>query len=263
MVVAPLCSSSAANSTFIGTRSGGVLIDIGCSYRQLMNCLPMCGIELSSVKALLITHEHIDHVRGLLQFGKQNDIPIFASHGTCNVLIEKGLVYDKSNLFELDSLTQIESDYEIKAFATPHDSAQSVGFTITASNDYKVAYMTDLGEVTQEVRNATLGANFAFIESNYEPEMLRQNTQYPHFTKERIRSRLGHLSNPDSADYICELVENGATRIVLAHLSKANNTPDIAFDNAVKRLSQAGFKQDYDYTLDVACVQTIGEYIAV
>ena len=263
MIVAPLCSGSTANSTFIGTKSNGILIDVGCSYKRLREYLCFCNIELSAIKAVLLTHEHSDHVKGLLQFTKHNNIPVFASSGTCNAILAHGLVYNPDRLFALDRLGELESDYFVEAFNTPHDSAQSTGFVITSQNEYKVAYLTDLGEITPEVESATLGANLAFIESNYDVELLRKNTSYPAFTKDRIRSRYGHLSNTDSADYIQKLVENGATRIMLAHLSRENNTPQIAFTHTVNRLSAAGLRHNYDYTLDIAGVQTVGEYMAV
>ena len=263
MIIAPLCSSSAANATFIGNRDSGVLIDAGCSYKKLRGFLSLCGIELSAIKAVLITHEHIDHVKGLMQLTKHNDIPVYASCGTCGRLLEKEHVYNSDRLFDLDELDAAGLDLEVEAFSTPHDSAQSVGFIITCPSGYKTAYFTDLGEITAEVRESTLGADFVFIESNYDTQLLRNNASYPQFTKDRIKSHRGHLSNADSADYILELVESGATRIMLGHLSQQNNTPQTAFGNTVSRLAAAGVRLGYDYTLDVAGVETAGEYIAI
>jgi phosphoribosyl 1,2-cyclic phosphodiesterase len=123
--------------------------------------------------------------------------------------------------------------------------------------------MTDLGEITEEVAEATLGAKFVFIESNYEPDLLWTNNYYPYQTKERIDSCRGHLSNADSAEYILKLVQSGASRIMLGHLSRQNNTPQMAYSNTIGRLSAAGLRVDCDYTLDVAKIETTGEYIAV
>jgi len=263
MIIFPLCSSSAANSTFIGNLNSGILVDIGCSYKSLRGHLSACNIEISAIKAVLITHEHSDHVKGLFQFSKHNKLPIFASRGTCGALLEKELIYNTDRLYSLDAINNIGLDCRIKAFDTPHDSTQSVGFTMTYQNNYKIAYLTDLGEITPEIKEATLGADFVFIESNYDPELLRNNNKYPQFTKDRIKSKRGHLSNIDSANYILKLVENGTTRIVLAHLSRENNTPKTAYLNTVGKLNSAGFKLNRDYTLDIARVQTTGEYIAV
>ncbi|MCL1902972.1 MAG: MBL fold metallo-hydrolase [Oscillospiraceae bacterium] len=263
MFIAPLCSGSSANSTFVGDKKNGILIDVGCSYKQLCEYLSLHDTELSAVKAVLITHEHIDHVKGLFQFTKHNNTPVFASAGTCGAILKKGFMYNPERLFTTESICDFISDYNIKAFETPHDSVQSVGYTVTLSNGYRIAYITDLGEITDEVRSATLGANFVLIESNYDPVLLRNNKKYPAFTKERILSRIGHLSNKDSADYIQKLIENGATRVVLAHLSRENNTPETAFAHTVSTLASAGLKHNYDYTLDIANVCSAGEYIAV
>ncbi|MCL1881484.1 MAG: MBL fold metallo-hydrolase [Oscillospiraceae bacterium] len=262
MIIAPLCSSSKANATFVGSRSAGILIDIGCSYKALRENLAICEIPLSAIKAILLTHEHSDHVGGLRVFSKNHDVPIYASFGTGRMVCGKGLVSNSDNLFGIDRLKDIPLDFEISAFDTPHDAAGSNGYIIKRDSS-KIAYMTDLGEITPGVKEATLGSNFVFIESNYEPEMLKLNVDYPLKTKERIRSKLGHLSNIDSADYIAKLVKNGATRIVLGHLSENNNTPQLAFSRVVHRLTHDGMRLNYDYTLDVAGVRTNGECIAV
>jgi len=252
MKIVPLCSSSAANSTFVGSHNSGVLIDAGCSYKALRNHLSENGIELSAVKAVLITHEHCDHVKGLFQLTKHNDIPVFSSRGTCDALLENKLVYNPDMLFGIHQINQIGLDCEIKEFNTPHDSAQSVGFTITCNSGTRFAYMTDLGEITQEVEQATLGCGEVLIESNYDSDLLWSNNNYPYQTKQRIDSRRGHLSNTDSADYIMKLIQNGATKITLGHLSPQNNTPQIAYSNTVNRLSAAGIHINKDYTLKIA-----------
>jgi phosphoribosyl 1,2-cyclic phosphodiesterase len=156
-------------------------------------------------------------------------------------------------------------DYELTSFNTSHDSQWSVGYVIKdiRKGDCKIAYITDLGEVTPAVRAATLGANVVFAESNYDPVMLRNNFKYPKVIKDRISSSVGHLSNADSADYICSLVGNGATRVILGHLSRENNTPRMAFDTVAGRLADAGMRLDYDYTLNIAEVQTTGKYINI
>jgi len=266
MIIAPLCSGSTANSTFAGSKTSGILIDVGCSYKALQKYLAVCGLELSAVKAVLITHEHIDHVKGLFQFTKNTDIPVFASSGTRDMLIEKNFVYNPDRLFDLsdfESRAAGDVDLEVRTFNTSHDSAQSVGFTITCNDGKKAAYMTDLGEVTPGVEEATLGCNFAFVESNYDYDLLWSNKNYPYQLKERIDSPRGHLSNTDSADYILKLVESGTNKIMLGHLSKENNTPQIAFDKTVNRLDKAKIHVKRDYSLDVAGIQTIGKYVAI
>jgi phosphoribosyl 1,2-cyclic phosphodiesterase len=260
MRIVPLCSGSSANSTFIGSSDSGILIDIGCNYKSLREYLSICGIELSAIKAVLITHEHTDHIAGLRVFSKNNpDIPVYTSRGTGSALAEKGCVGDFRGLDEIENAG---INFKIEAFRTPHDCAESVGFTITCTNGYRLAYLTDLGEITPGVRDATLGSDFAFIESNYDSEMLWGGS-YQYFLKQRIDSQCGHLSNTASTQYIQELIRNGATRVVLAHLSRQNNSPQLAYSSAVSSLAEAGVRLNRDYTLDVAKVRTTGECIAV
>jgi phosphoribosyl 1,2-cyclic phosphodiesterase len=237
MIIAPLCSGSSANAVFIGNRSDGVLIDIGCSYKALREYLAVAQIELSAIKAVLITHEHGDHIAGLETFCKHNStVPVFRNSENSELRIP-------------------DSEFDIQAFDTSHDTPWSAGFTITAPDGYKVAYMTDLGEITPAVQAATLGADFVFIEANYDPLMLQNNRRYPRVVRERVRGSRGHLSNPDCAEYILKLVEHGATRIMLGHLSQENNTPQTAFNCVVERLAAAGIRCNCDYTLNVADVQ--------
>jgi len=263
MIVAPLCSSSSANSAYIGGADRGVLIDAGCSYKRLLSCLALCGVGISAVKAVLITHEHIDHIRGLYQLTKHNDIPVFAPEKTSEYLLENSFIARPGNLFDISDLKHVPIDFEIRAFGTPHDSLESVGYTLTAPDGYKIAYFTDLGEITDEVRENADGADFVFIEANYDFELLRKNRRYPDYVKARISSNKGHLSNADSAGYITRLAEKGAARFVLAHLSRENNTPRLAFENTAEVLAGKGFKLNRDYTLDVAEEFTTGNYISV
>jgi phosphoribosyl 1,2-cyclic phosphodiesterase len=233
MILAPLCSSSKANATFIGNKDAGILIDIGCSYKALRGYLSLCGVELSAIKAVLITHEHGDHVSGLRMFAKNNpEVPV----GGCGC-----------------------RDYRVQSFCVPHD-VDCVGYVIRIG-DRQIAYLTDLGEITPEIEQAVLGSGVLFLESNYDPEMLRRNTKYPLPIKNRIRET--HLSNGAAAQFVCKAVRGGATRIVLGHLSQENNTPALAFDTVVNRLAAEGLRLNFDYTLSVAGVQTDGGYIII
>jgi phosphoribosyl 1,2-cyclic phosphodiesterase len=263
-LIIPLCSSSSGNSVFIGSRDAGVLIDAGCSFKKLRLLLDACGVEnnIDAVKAVLITHEHGDHIRGLFQLTKHTNIPVYASGGTMRKIIADNQVASCANLYELSELCNAPTDFEICAFGTPHDSEESVGYTL-CKDDLKIAYCTDLGTITSEVRRSVLGANIIFMESNYEPELLRKNHRYPYQTKRRIASDIGHLSNGDCADFLAELAERGATRFILGHLSRENNTPEIAFETARARLSESGAAYNIDYTLEIAPPETEGRVVAV
>jgi len=261
-LIIPLCSSSGGNAVFAGSRSAGVLIDAGCSFRQLRQLLDLSGISLDAVQAVLITHEHTDHVKGLFQLTKHTNIPVYASRGTMFHLIESCLTAPCAELRSLDRLCEIPVDYEISAFKTPHDSAESVGYTIE-NNDCKIAYCTDIGRITAEVRESMFGADAVFLESNYQPELLQKNTRYPAYIKKRIASDVGHLSNADCADFLAELTDAGATRFILGHLSRENNTPALARESAIHKLSQRGAVLNRDYTLEIAPVVSEGRVVAV
>jgi phosphoribosyl 1,2-cyclic phosphodiesterase len=184
-------------------------------------------------------------------FSKINkDIPVFAPDGTRRVLCRKELVHKDIKLFGLDDLHKIECDFHVDSFQTPHDTEGSAGYIIFTAF-HKIAFMTDLGEITPAVESATLGADTVFIEANYEPEMLWGGNYTP-CLKKRIASRWGHLSNIDCAEYILKLVKNGAKEITLGHLSQENNTPETAFTRVTARLAQEGFRVNRDYKLSIA-----------
>lgn len=259
--VCPLFSSSKANSTYIGGQSSGILIDAGASYRGMLTALNHCSIDIDAVKGVFITHEHSDHIKGLHQLQKQRGIPIFASAGTLEYLIHKKLVYSLDGLYEItDNPIQIE-DMEIKAFRTPHDCEESLGYTVHTSDDRKISVCTDLGEITSEVADNINGSDLCLIESNYDEQMLKSNASYPTFLKNRIVSKHGHLSNSDSANFIKTLVETGTTRIVLGHLSQNNNLPSLASKKVLETLED--FQLGRDFTLDVAPVSASGMVIAL
>lgn len=261
-VIAPLCSSSKGNSIFVGNKSEGVLIDVGCSFRNIKSCLDACEINFESIKAIVITHEHSDHIKALSQFTKHSKIPVYASHGTMDYLIANNEIASTANLFPIEDLPNAPLDMEITAFKTPHDSAESVGYTIQ-TKQMKIGCCTDLGIVTDEVERNLLGCNAVLLEANYESQMLTENKHYPLYLKKRIASSNGHLSNYDSSDFAVRLVQAGATRIILGHLSQENNTPQIAEQRAISKLSQFGMTKNIDFTLDVAPVMTTGKYIAL
>jgi phosphoribosyl 1,2-cyclic phosphodiesterase len=261
-LIIPLCSSSGGNSVFVGSKNAGVLIDAGCSFKKLRLLLDSCGTSIDAVKAVLITHEHTDHVKGLYQITKHTDIPVFTSRGTLINLYDNDLIYQNANIYELSELKNIPLDYIIKSFNTSHDSEESVGYTLE-NDDRKIAYCTDVGIITDEVRHNMLGADFVFLESNYEPDMLKNNHKYPFYIKQRIASDRGHLSNPDCGKFLEELIKHNTTRFILGHLSRENNTPATAYENALKHLSKSGAVLGHDYTLEIAPVINEGSVIAV
>ena len=260
----PICSSSGGNCTFIGTRGHGILVDIGCSFRALNNALDLIDTDIKQIEAVFITHEHIDHIKAAFQLAKHTKIPIFASTGTINALRHtvKEPLPDTALLFDIFSDGYRSAEFEVSAFHTPHDTPESVGYKINY-NGRRIAVCTDLGRITTEVHENLLGCEAVLLESNYDMDMLSKNMNYPIDTKRRIASDSGHLSNNAAAEFAETLVRNGTTRLILGHLSRENNTPNTAFSCTNSYLERKGMRRGCDYTLDIAPVNTEGQYIAL
>ena len=256
--ITPLFSSSKGNSYYIGNEKGGILVDCGASYSQLKTAMSLCGYDINKVSAVFITHEHSDHIKGLKVLQKNCKIPIYASAKTLQRLIAEDRVYCENELYTIEKPC-VAAGMEIKAFYTPHDSIESVGYTITTEDERKIAICTDLGYITDEVQGAVSGSDLCVLEANYDEQMLKQNMMYPTYLKTRIASKKGHLSNTDSAKEAKKLISGGTTRIVLGHLSQNNNTPAIAMKRVLEELTD--FTINRDYILDVAPVATTGKTI--
>ncbi len=242
----PLFSGSTGNSYYIGSKSAGVLVDAGRSARQLDNMLSACGIDASAVHGVLITHEHSDHISGLRVFAKKHGIPVFASKGTLRELRRQ--MENEVSLYEMEENLQL-ADMNISSFHTSHDCAEGLGYSIKTADGRKVTVSTDLGFISDEVKENLMGADFAVIESNHDLNMLKTGN-YPYYLKQRILSNHGHLSNTACAELLPKLAQNGTTRFFLAHLSRENNTRQVALETSYASLIKAGFINGEDFILD-------------
>lgn len=243
----PLFSGSTGNSYYIGSRSAGVLIDAGRSARQLDGMLKLCGIDPLAIQGILVTHEHSDHVSGLRVFAKKYSLPVYASAGTLHAL---GDMLEGIKTMEAEKGMEI-AGMRIDPFPTSHDCAQPLGFRIRTADQRVFTLSTDLGFLSEEVKESLLGTDIAVIESNHDVEMLRTGG-YPYYLKQRILSNRGHLSNADCAGFLPQLAKSGTKRFLLAHLSRENNTPALALEASLGALSQAGYVQDTDFLLGTA-----------
>lgn len=249
ILFAPLCSGSSGNCTYIGTKKEGVLVDAGVSAKSILAALGELGVEPGAVRGILVTHDHNDHIKGLRVLVKRLRVPVYATVETLEGIIDTGNLEPGADPQELSSRMEV-AGMEVLPFDTPHDVAHSVGFRIRAG-ERTIGYATDLGEVTAEIWQGLLGADLALIESNYEPRLL-EISSYPYYLRRRIASDHGHLSNPDCADTIRRLAQQGTARFVLAHLSKENNTPDLAAAASRQALAEGGMEEGRDYLLTVA-----------
>ncbi|NMP36733.1 MAG: MBL fold metallo-hydrolase [Clostridiales bacterium] len=247
----PLFSSSSGNSIYIGTASDGILIDVGQSAKRTAQALCAMGIDPASLRAVFVTHEHSDHVKGLRVFASQHRLPVYASNGTLAALSDSGCLCDKFTASAVDWNGCEITGMFIKPFHTQHDCREGNGYRIEMPDGRSIAVATDLGEMTREVVEAITGCDLVMLESNHDVDMLRSGS-YPYVLKQRILSKYGHLSNEVCAQTLASLVNKGTTRFVLGHLSIENNIPQLAYDTSARALLLEGAKEGRDYTMCVA-----------
>ncbi len=248
----PLFSGSSGNCTYVGTADGGVLIDAGVSARRIKNALLEREIDPSTIRAVLLTHEHTDHVAGLQVLCKQFGWSVVASEGTLDGLAEQDKLPCNGKIYMLPTNRSLTvAGLHITPFEAPHDSRQCYGYRIDSEDGRSLAMTTDLGYMPDGVLQAITGCQTVHIESNHDPEMLR-NGPYPPWLIQRIRGQGGHLSNQECAAVLPTLLKAGANRIVLAHLSEHNNTPALALECASAALTAAGASVGRDCLLSVA-----------
>lgn len=255
----PLFSSSKGNSYYIAGNNEGILIDAGRSCKQLENALLSNEIDTRTIKAVFITHEHIDHCQALRVFAKRYDLPVYATKGTLEALIKSNKVDAGAKLFEIEDEVFI-GDMCIKRVDTSHDAADSCGYLVTTADKRRCAIVTDTGYLTDSAKVALTNCHMAIIESNHDVHMLKTGI-YPYVLKQRVLGQKGHLSNVDCASFLPQMVKSGVTRILLAHLSEENNRPSIALSTAIEELNRNGFMRDNDYTIAVAPIETNGKSI--
>ena len=247
----PLFSGSGGNCTYIGNGPDGILIDLGISARKTKEALYNIGVDDESIKAVFITHEHSDHVSGFKVFSKNHKIKYYMTQGTYDGMTAKGFMNDSADCVILGEDPVEIGDMQIGRFATSHDTLEPCGFTVNIAGGRKMSVVTDLGIVTDEVMNAVKGSDLILLESNHDINMLRCGT-YPYQLQRRILGHKGHLSNDSCAETAKALVESGTTRLVLGHLSRENNLPELAYRTTVSALTEAGMEEGSDYLIRVA-----------
>ena len=229
-----LYSGSSGNCGLVRCGDQYLLIDMGKSCRTTLTALKSLGLAVSDCAGILITHEHIDHVKGLAMFAKKTEVPVFASCGTVSALCAKEAVFEgRLTAFESGEAFSV-GDISVRSFATPHDAADSVGY-ILESDGYRFGFATDLGFVPQSAAALLRGCETVVLESNHDPHML-QAGPYPYALKQRVAGPNGHLSNPDCAVFAAFLADNGTRKLVLAHLSEKNNMPALALQQTKNAL---------------------------
>lgn len=206
-----------------------LLIDAGVSCRAIETALGQIRLDPSEIDAILITHEHSDHIKGMELFSRRYDLPVYANAPTWRAMEGKaaGIAFRNIRTFITGQNFYI-GDMDITPFATSHDTAQSVGYKFCFRGS-SLVYLTDTGCITPTLQETASGADLLFLESNHDVGMLKGG-RYPYPLKQRILSEKGHLSNNAAGELLCRLYPTGVRRAILAHLSKDNNTERIAYE---------------------------------
>ena len=257
-----LYSGSSGNCALVRDGDTTLLVDMGCSCKRTLGALYELGFAASDLSGILITHEHSDHVSGLMTFLKHYHVPVYGAPRTLEYLRAHDVVPDCAQLNDLTRGEPVSMGaLSFRCFGTSHDSVDCLGYRFSLSTGSDIAVATDLGFVSEQVHDALRGCALVALESNYDEERLR-NGPYPYYLKNRIRSNTGHLSNTDSANTAAQLVQEGAQRLVLMHLSKENNEPELAETCCRSACENAGIS-DSDVHVHVAPRYTIGDVFEV
>ncbi|MBQ9517853.1 MAG: MBL fold metallo-hydrolase [Eubacterium sp.] len=248
--VCQLFSGSTGNSIFMSDGQTKLLVDAGVSAKRIEQALSAIGEDAGELSAIFVTHEHSDHIKGVRVLAARYGLPVYADRNVLGSMMESGAVTDKIHAAPVYDNMQI-GGIEIVPFENSHDSVACLGYRVNMCGDRSIAVCTDTGYITDEARRAITGSDLVFLESNHEVTMV-QTGPYPFYLKRRILSRRGHLSNEACSEFATELLASGTTRIVLAHLSRENNHPDIARQTTLSALTAAGFTEERDFRLRVS-----------
>ena len=256
-----LYSGSSGNCLFVETENTKILIDAGVSLKKIEKGLENFDVLPSNLDAVIVTHEHTDHIQSLGNLSKKFDIPVFATSKTFDAMpkqTEKITEKNKNNI-NIDEKFSI-GDIEILPFKIPHDAADPCGFTLF-SNNKKISIATDVGHMTNDILKHIDGSEFILLEANYDSNVLKY-TKYPFKLKERIAGPTGHLSNKTAGQTINYLINSGLKKAVLGHLSKESNFPELAYQTVVDEILSNGTNID-NFNLSVASRDCPGKLIKI
>ncbi len=253
-----LYSGSDKNCLVLSYGKTNLMIDCGGSLKAIRQRLDTIGI--SQISALLITHEHTDHISALKTLIHQTDIRIYASYGTHKAIFKSGVDMEAQRRIIVDANTVFDiGEIGVSPFSTPHDAAESFGYNFFCG-EKTASVATDLGHILPNFEKTVLGRDFLFLESNHDIELLHQ-TNRPYPLKKRILGEKGHLCNQVSADFASSLAKDGLKRLMLGHLSGDANTPSLAYHTAAETLEKQGIKVREDILLGVAMRGTVSETV--
>lgn len=247
----PLYSGSNGNALYVGGDTTRLLVDAGVSGSKISKGLQGLGVDPASLQGILITHEHSDHIAGAGVLSRKYNLPIYASEGTWAAMEEKlgGIEGKNRRIFDVGTDFCI-GDIQVETFATPHDSADPVGYSLFAGG-IKLMIATDLGVIRDSWLSRGEGADLVLLESNHDVNMVKVS-RYPYELKRRILGNKGHLSNDMAGQAALELYKRGVRSMILGHLSGENNFPELAYETVALALREGGVEPNKDMLLDIA-----------
>lgn len=237
----PLASGSKGNCIYLGTDHTKILIDAGLSTKAIINKLAQIKVDIADIDAILVTHEHTDHIQGLKLLAYRMGIPILANTETAKGIVEyfhdcpKFKIFSTGETFEFADLT-------IHPFSVQHDTPDPVAFTIRTCG-LKMGFCTDLGFVTSLVANQLRDCNYLYVEANHQPSMVHASSR-PMIYKQRVLGRNGHLSNESCGQLLAQVAHSGLKHVHLAHLSSECNSPEVALQVIREILEKNGMRLD-------------------
>ncbi|MBO4692891.1 MAG: MBL fold metallo-hydrolase [Clostridia bacterium] len=246
----PLASGSSGNCTYISSGESAVIIDAGIPYKTICERVAAVGGDISKISGIALTHTHDDHIKGLKTLLQKTGAPLFCTKESAEHLTAKNMLPGGVSSIITDGERTSFADMEIFRFAVSHDAPGSCGYRI-ATKSGCCAVCTDSGIITENMRTALLGCDVVLLEFNHDIDMLRRGPYPPHL-KIRILSDLGHLSNNAASAEIPALLTSGTKQIICGHISRQNNTPQLAVSAARIAAESVGAKVDIDYLLSAA-----------
>jgi phosphoribosyl 1,2-cyclic phosphodiesterase len=254
--IQPLASGSKGNCTYIASDDCGILVDIGLNLTDTLRRMEDANIDPKSVGAILITHEHSDHIKGVAAFVRKFKPRIYMPDNAMKVFKQFIGEFPTELLSTFNGRVDI-GDIAVDCFPVPHDSKFCFGYAFT-KGDCKISLATDLGQASRETIGKMSNSQIVMLECNHDMLKLHNNAKYPAWLKRRISGSFGHLSNSACSLAVYELVKLGVQQVILAHLSEENNTPTLAYSVVRDFLTAKGIAEGVDIAIDIAHQHKVG-----
>ncbi len=252
-----LYSGSSGNSLYVGSDRTKILVDSGLSGKKIQEGMKEVGLNPSEINGILITHEHDDHIKSAGIMSRRFNIPIYANTKTWEAMIRSIGDVQKDNIKIFDGYNPFEiGDITVVPFEIPHDAACPCGYSFIHDRN-KVSIATDIGYASDTVKENIKDSDFILLESNHDVEMLKVGP-YPYPLKLRILSEVGHLSNENCGNMIVDILNSRIKKVMLGHLSKTNNYPELAVRTVLSVLEMNGIKDGRDIDIDIALRDRVG-----